>query len=167
MLQISWIYYIICVVLAASVIGVLRFYRQGWIKSVAAGLTVSYMFLVLSITVLSRGPTEHPFNYFPPFWAYREIFSGSEIAQSLTIQIIVNIFMLAPLGFLLPFITTRKPILYGILFSLFIEILQYLTKRGYFEIDDIIHNTIGLLIGYGFYQLTTKYFELRRKKDES
>ena len=36
----------------------------------------------------------------------------------------------------------------GVVSSLFIEIMQWLTKTGYFELDDIMTNTLGMLIGY-------------------
>lgn len=37
----------------------------------------------------------------------------------------------------------------GILLSVGIEALQLYLKRGLCETDDIIHNTLGCLIGYG------------------
>lgn len=33
--------------------------------------------------------------------------------------------------------------------TIFIEVLQLISKRGIFEIDDIINNTLGCMIGYG------------------
>ena len=37
--------------------------------------------------------------------------------------------------------------------SLTIELTQLITKRGLFEFDDMFHNTLGAIIGYGVYQL--------------
>ena len=152
MLQISEINYIVTVVLALIVFTVMRVGKQSIKNACAAGLTVSYMYFVLAVTVLSRGPTEHPFNWFPPFWAYTEIIKRSSIAGSLAKQILMNIFMLAPLGFLIPIAINRNPLPVGIAFSLLIETLQYVTKRGYFELDDLIHNAIGVFLGYMLYQ---------------
>ena len=40
----------------------------------------------------------------------------------------------------------------------YLEVFQLITKRGYFEIDDLIHNTLGVVIGYGLYRLAVKIF---------
>ncbi|WP_207706695.1 VanZ family protein [Acetobacterium tundrae] len=42
-------------------------------------------------------------------------------------------------------------ILLGFLISVSVECLQLITKTGIFEWDDIIHNTIGVIVGYGIY----------------
>lgn len=38
---------------------------------------------------------------------------------------------------------------------LFIEIFQYMTRLGSFDIDDIILNMVGVLSGYGTFGLVT------------
>lgn len=63
-------------------------------------------------------------------------------------QVRANILMFVPVGFLLPLVIKKRALLYGVCFSAFIEILQYITHRGTCEIDDVISNTIGLIIGY-------------------
>lgn len=40
-----------------------------------------------------------------------------------------------------------KATLYGALFSLFIEVSQYVFMLGYSDIDDVIFNTLGALVG--------------------
>ena len=39
----------------------------------------------------------------------------------------------------------------GSILSIAIEALQFLMMRGFSEIDDVIHNTLGCMIGYGLY----------------
>ena len=39
-----------------------------------------------------------------------------------------------------------------------IEAIQLTTHRGFFEIDDLILNTIGALIGYGIHRTAQKLF---------
>ena len=63
-----------------------------------------------------------------------------------------NILLLMPIGFLLPLtdrnrFTTGLTVLTGFLFSLGIELCQFLLKRGQLEVDDLINNTFGVLIG--------------------
>ena len=59
-------------------------------------------------------------------------------------NIILNICMFIPLGFLLPFLDKFKiwwkNYLVGLATTLIIELLQLVTHRGIFEIDDIINN---------------------------
>ncbi|MBQ7300419.1 MAG: VanZ family protein [Clostridia bacterium] len=64
---------------------------------------------------------------------------------------ILNVLLFVPYGYLLPYIK-KKPflkqtVLYSFLLSLCIEYFQFLFKRGIFDIDDLICNTVGGLIG--------------------
>lgn len=72
-------------------------------------------------------------------------------------SVILNLLMLLPLGYLLPLCHRGMKrcwsvILTGFVLSLLIEILQLLTHRGWFDVDDIFLNTLGALIGYGLYK---------------
>ena len=65
---------------------------------------------------------------------------------------ILNIMLLLPLGGLLPFVFDKKihwwqGLLCGIVVSFGIEILQLVLKRGLFELDDIINNSLGCMMG--------------------
>ena len=73
-------------------------------------------------------------------------------------QIVLNVALFIPFGFLLPFITKlfRNPILttaFGAVCSGAIETMQYITGRGLTEIDDVITNTTGALFGVVLYWL--------------
>ena len=68
---------------------------------------------------------------------------------------ILNIVLLLPLGGLLSFVFDKKirwwqGLLCGIVVSLGIEILQLVLKRGLFEFDDIMNNSIGCMLGCMF-----------------
>ena len=70
-------------------------------------------------------------------------------------QIILNIIMMMPFGFLLPIIKRVKLwtcIIYTFLFSLGIELLQPFFMRSA-DITDLITNTVGGIIGYILYCL--------------
>lgn len=69
------------------------------------------------------------------------------------INIIGNIFIMMPLGLLLPNVSERmKRPLYFLFFTigcvLCIELLQLFGTVGTFDIDDIILNIVGALIGF-------------------
>ena len=71
-------------------------------------------------------------------------------------QIFLNIMLFVPFGFLLPMISERFRSLWltaviGFMFSAGIETMQYITGRGLTEVDDVINNTAGALIGYILY----------------
>lgn len=78
-----------------------------------------------------------------------------------------NILLFVPFGFLLGI--TAKPrwpwfILSAIVSSLLIEILQLFTKLGYFELMDIIFNTVGSCIGYMFFLAIVKIYQAHNKR---
>ena len=75
----------------------------------------------------------------------------AELPHSLE-EIILNIILLMPAGFLLPFVCNRPlrwtaGLTEGLLLSGCIEGLQLLLGRGLFEFDDILHNSIGCMTG--------------------
>lgn len=80
---------------------------------------------------------------------------------------ILNIVMCVPLGLLLPAVWPRARSLFvtaltGLLFSLLIELSQLLNFRAT-DIDDLIMNTLGAVIGYFGYKLCAA---LREKSGE-
>ena len=67
-----------------------------------------------------------------------------------------NIIAFVPMGFLLPIISNKGKNIYFItifatIFSLIIEVIQLITVLGAFDIDDILLNTIGAIIGFTLY----------------
>lgn len=70
-----------------------------------------------------------------------------------------NIVMFIPYGFLAPMLKRGSTppmtcvIVSGILLSCFIEIFQYVTALGLCDIDDVILNTVGVLLGVIVYKI--------------
>lgn len=70
---------------------------------------------------------------------------------------VLNAVMFVPLGIMLPLIWRRKARLasvvgFGFLFSLAIELSQ-LTNNRTTDIDDLLMNTLGTLVGFGLFKL--------------
>lgn len=68
-------------------------------------------------------------------------------------NILGNIIAFLPLGFLLPIVSTKQnkfinSMLTCLLIIICIEIFQFITCLGYFDIDDIILNELGCIIGF-------------------
>lgn len=79
----------------------------------------------------------------------------------------MNVIMFMPLGFLLPFIwrNFRNPLkttLTGFLFSMCIELAQLPTNR-LADIDDLMMNTLGAVLGYTVWKIVGNYFLPKRK----
>lgn len=139
--------------LVTIAVGVITYgaYKAKKIKSVqACMITVlcGYFVLVIISTVFARERTADYQYSFDIFWSYRKVMTGENYFLN---QIVYNIFMLAPVGFMLPLALNRMGavnIFIGCSTSLLIELLQFVLKRGIFEMDDILHNSIGVIIGY-------------------
>ena len=96
------------------------------------------------------------------FWMYRSLLTPEAFITNL----VVNAFAFSPFGFLLPVMTEKKRglikvVLGSFLFSLIIESCQYIFKVGVFDVDDLLLNTIGGLIGYIIYKISVTIY--RRK----
>lgn len=76
----------------------------------------------------------------------------------LTINLIGNIVMFMPfggLGLVFPSLLNYKKLMLHFLAGIFVvESLQYFTRLGVFDIDDIIFNSIGVTLGYYFFKYT-------------
>lgn len=121
--------------------------RYSFFRNSLLIVLLGYLFFVLCTTLLFRESSEIMRYHFFPFWSY-DVLNYNIIAQ-----LILNVLMFVPIGFLLGTIIKKiswmQVIEMGCLLSVMIEILQLLTRRGVCNIDDVIHNTIGCAIGYG------------------
>ncbi|HEX2792278.1 MAG TPA: VanZ family protein [Candidatus Paceibacterota bacterium] len=76
-----------------------------------------------------------------------------------------NVALLVPIGFLAPFIhramTWRQSLTLGAFAGLAIEIPQSLLRVGVFDIDDVILNAFGVLVGYWVHAAYAKWIRPR------
>ena len=90
-----------------------------------------------------------PFQEIRRFWKYRKLVG----AQAAFLNIGGNILGFCPLGFMLPILSRRyrnvfKTVSMGFGLSLLVECIQLLLQVGSFDVDDILLNTLGTLIGF-------------------
>jgi hypothetical protein len=88
------------------------------------------------------------------FWSYRELLGY----KAFLLNMVGNVVALIPFGFFLPIVSGRRHtgfcmLLMGILLSVFIELLQLVTRLGSFDVDDILLNTIGTMMGYLIFRI--------------
>lgn len=86
--------------------------------------------------------------------------------ESFIVNIAGNIFAFSPFGFILPIISAHNRkffnvILLSVELTLSIEIIQLLFKVGIFDVDDILLNTIGSVLGYIVFAICYKLYRRR------
>ena len=135
-------------------------------KEILCGLALSiYLTFLLGGTILNRDVVDGYLIEWVPFWSYRQLLLQWD--KYLATQIIYNILVFIPWGFLLSEIVCvvrkmRLVVLCAIGLSLSIEVIQLVFKLGLFEFDDVFHNVLGAVIGYGISILY--HVKLKKKK---
>ena len=118
-------------------------FKMGLRYSVAL-LLIEYVFLIFCSTVIFRATVEtRPYD-FHPFWSYDR--------PELLVENIMNVAVFIPVGLLLgvafKHMTWWKALLIGCSISVTIEALQFCFMKGFSELDDVMHNTLGCIFGY-------------------
>ncbi len=77
------------------------------------------------------------------------------------LNLMANIFLFSPIGLFFPLLwdkwnSAKKALYIGLITTSLVEFIQLFIGRSV-DIDDIILNTIGVLIGYGFFVLLSKF----------
>lgn len=115
---------------------------------------IMYLVVLLIITFFSREGGNNK-------GVDMELFSTWGINIRNNAYVIENILLFIPYGFFCAWVIkeVRNVItctLFGAATSLLIEWLQLLTGRGFFQIDDVVTNTVGALIGYLIFKMFRK-----------
>lgn len=148
---------IISLIITFIALGCTLFYKNGnctkgklakWI------LLIEYVLLILCITVFSRRSNDFSGVNFVPFWSYRVT---GEVGINLIAVNVLNVMFFIPLGILIASFMHLSSwsiaMIIGCALSITIELLQLILRKGFCEFDDVFHNTLGCLIGYGLYIL--------------
>ena len=117
-----------------------------------------YLFCVIYITILSRTSSFVRIVKLFPLWSFSDWIRGN---RTIGISIALNIGLFIPLGYLLADLRRSKlvPFLWCLILSVSIEVIQYVTYYGYFDVDDLISNFAGGCIGVAVWYLVDKYFD--------
>ncbi len=139
---------------------------KKWGRPIMIGIFVVYLVVLAYFLFFSerygRGVSgEYRYNLVPlreikRFIKYRDIIGW----EGFIVNIFGNVLAFAPFGFLLPIVSKQNRAffivaLYSFEFSLFIELIQLSFQVGTFDVDDLLMNTIGGVLGYLFF-LTQK-----------
>ncbi len=146
-ITVSFIYYFISVYVYGDIRRTLKeSIFSIYSKIPFAFLIGFYCYLVLGITILSREQGTVYIIRPIPFSTWRTDLWHLTLWTE-------NILMMIPLEILLyilwtPFRKISGSMIVGLFFSLLIECIQFFTKLGKFEADDIMNNVLGTCIGF-------------------
>ena len=138
---------------------------KKYLKPGAVILLLVWLCIVLSLTVLGREPFEG--RHFQPdfLWSYKY---GYKQGSWFVLQMIENVIMYMPFGFLFPFLLEGKlsgwklfviTLIAGLAVSFTTESMQYLFRIGLFEFDDLFHNGLGIVIGFLVHLVFIRVFD--------
>ncbi len=151
-----WLIAVFIVLLLAIWTGLSILIKEKPWKVINIIALVAMIFVILDATLFGRsGETVE--IILRPFFSFVEAKVQPELYRSM----LMNIFLFVPLGLTLPFALPAKwkhnffwAILIALGFSCIIEALQYFLALGRCEIDDVIMNTIGALLGALAYKIS-------------
>ncbi len=110
-------------------------------------LILYYYLLLLCSTVIFRYTLGNSVWHFEPFWSFYNKSGKFELLP----EHIMNVVIFIPIGFMCRLLINRNKTIYallgGIIISCTIESLQFVFRRGTCEIDDLMNNTLGNIIG--------------------
>lgn len=120
-------------------------------RSVFSMFLIEYVFLMFCSTVICRETKDTHHLELMPFWNYHNVLNADRPTDYW--EVLLNIMLYSPIGFLLGCLYKRllPTIMICVLLSVVTEVSQYVLYRGLCETDDVIHNTIGGLLGWTLY----------------
>ena len=136
-------------------------YRKGIMRlrsCLALSMLIFYLGFVFTLTIFERTETPNKNMELTLFWSYKLIANGN---KNIFMEVFWNVVLFIPYGFLASISSKSKAkwtvFLSGSLLSVAIELTQLFTHRGLFEFDDMLHNTLGTVIGIALCLIAAKF----------
>ena len=141
---------------------------ERWKRSVIlAGFyfAFAYYLFALYCFLFAGGRAEYDYSYNPANWVpFQQIFANFANGGSidslayLALDYLKNAALFVPLGFFLPYTGKRMKhfglvVIISFLLILAVELIQHWTHTGFFDVDDVICNLLGVVCGYGVSRL--------------
>jgi glycopeptide antibiotics resistance protein len=126
-------------------------------------IIVPYTLLLLYLMFFGMGRTQFDDNLLTmePIISTINFIKGCISWKDIVIIVVGNVVMFIPFGFLgwiFPRFKDLKTLIFAFISAItIVEALQYFTRMGIFEVDDIILNTFGVFLGF----LLRKFVEKR------
>lgn len=136
-----------------------RVYVVGWCMFIVYLLALTYFLFFAEATGRNFADRTYQYNLIPFHEIRRFLIYRRQLGfMAVALNLVGNVLAFVPFGLLLPLLVKwarsfGKTLVLGFEFSLLVEILQLFGKVGSFDVDDIILNTLGVLIGYVLFWL--------------
>lgn len=128
---------------------ILNGFKEGY-RIIAKMALAEYVLLLFCSTVFFRKSVEIPEYNFHPFWSYEA--SQQDGMNYLLAENAMNVVAFMPIGALLcgafQSMTWWKAALIAGGLSISVEVMQFVYRLGFAEVDDVMHNIIGCVLGY-------------------
>lgn len=124
------------------------------VKKIYKIFIVPYTLFLLYLLFLGMGRFQYEDNLITvePIFSTIQFIQGAISWKDIVIIVIGNIVMFAPFGFLgwiFPKLIDLKSVIFTFIPVItIVEGLQYFTRMGIFEVDDILLNTFGVYLGW-------------------
>ena len=118
---------------------------------VKKSLFAAYTIFIFWYTLMKREPRGAERVFKPElFWAIRTWVAGGYNEKEEAVQYVQNILFFIPYGLLFPRKDNWKRVFVtALVLSVLIEFSQFIFNLGWYEVDDVISNTLGAMIGSG------------------
>ena len=167
-LTIALIFSIVLAVITAMFILGRICVRRGWqiaklIRSQTIVLLIAYVLLLFVLTVVGRDKRDDDIVCFVLFGDLYFIISNGHpwYFDNIILLNLFNVVLFIPCGLLSGSLIQPKrrwiTLIICVAVSALIEVVQLFTKRGVFDVNDIMYNTVGSLIGWGLYNISCKF----------
>lgn len=158
----------------------MRIQENKWLRRFGKVLFVLYILFLFWFLLLSdwygrdsSGIREYRYNLelfreIKRFWTYRE-----QIGFLAFANLAGNVLIFMPFGFFMPMASRYwnrsffLTVFYSFGLSFFVEVFQLLTKVGSFDVDDLLLNTVGGLLGYLLFMIcniTRRHYVRKTKR---
>lgn len=145
-----WLFWSLAVVVVVITFGSYSSNVKDKRKFTLWTLLIEYVLIVFCATVICRASNPSHRIALLPFWIYIEVLNGNPRVTPL--DILFNILLLFPIGVLLAGVLPKIKLWHvfgiGLLLSLTIETLQYVLYKGVAQFDDLVHNSLGCVLGW-------------------
>ncbi|AZA80586.1 teicoplanin resistance protein VanZ [Chryseobacterium lactis] len=124
------------------------------LKKIYKIIIIPYTLFLLYLMFLGMGRFQYEDNLITvePVFSTIKFIQGTHEWKNIVMIVLGNVIMFIPFGFLgwvFPKFKNLKTLLFTFISAIVIvEALQYFTRMGIFEVDDILLNTFGVYLGW-------------------
>ena len=139
--------------------------RLTWVLFIVYMVLLMYFLFFAEIMGRTYIERDYHYNLVPlreikRFIVYRKKLGWGAVV----VNLLGNVAAFVPFGRILPVLLKRcRHFFYIVLlsfeFSLFVEVIQLISKVGSFDVDDLFLNTLGGAVGYLIFWLNTTFWE--------